>query len=729
MHDAMRAAWPLCVCALCIARPPLRESRSRQHLGGCLYARALCRNRGCQEFFETGATLVLCRMNGGDDSGSACQSDESDPVRSAEMVRRHSDASSSAPSRKRPREVTSSSSGDRDSRVALFDQPMEFEGMLAAIRGSINQLETSSNNEPEKIRHLTLAYHVIEKVRDMHERPNGRICMEVDTASDASTAGEGEAEAEAVEAEGEAEAVPVEAEGEELGERGGGVETEAVEGGGEAVEGREAVVQAMAVEAEAEAVEAEAEAEAVHVEAEGEELGERGGAVGEDSDSECCICLHPMTRQEMIVGFPCPGITRAGQFHRFHLGCVAGWFDPEHRQLASRPHADPNISESAIVNAEPGKGCPTCKGQVTRFVNLGGPPDFAPLGDPVLVNAPATNRTSTRIAGRQSDEATLGALRLQSVHRQLQSRGVWLATTGIHAPPLGERRSGGGTSAASRDPSSRANAVLAPLPPAQGEAGGEGGEDREGEELGERGRGVEAEAVEGEGEAVEGGEAMAVEGEGGEAAAEAMALEASSSGGGPRFMLLCGHDAEQPERTRALAQAMEQGFKVPVSKKSPLRPGWAIGKTASGIGADGRDFALVCVLTRARRLSEGGKPCDVITYIKDKNARVLLSPAGALAFQVVDQEMTAKKLKPLRCKPKIDEPPSQLVNDLISAGLSRSLDSGMALPPRVSEAIFKAWWRHHCLSIEAMKRDATGDAIKRAREATDHLYGMLGADS
>ena len=158
MHDAMRAAWPLCVCALCIARPPLRESRSRQHLGGCLYARALCRNRGCQEFFETGATLVLCRMNGGDDSGSACQSDESDPVRSAEMVRRHSDASSSAPSRKRPREVTSSSSGDRDSRVALFDQPMEFEGMLAAIRGSINQLETSSNNEPEKIRHLFIGF-------------------------------------------------------------------------------------------------------------------------------------------------------------------------------------------------------------------------------------------------------------------------------------------------------------------------------------------------------------------------------------------------------------------------------------------------------------------------------------------------------------------------------------------------------------------------------------------
>ena len=240
---------------------------------------------------------------------------------------------------------------------------------------------------------------------------------------------------------------------------------------------------------------------------------------------------------------------------------------------------------------------------------------------------------------------------------------------------------------------------------------------------------MEAEAVEGEGGAVEGGEAVAVEGEGREAAAEAMALEASSSGGGPRFMLLCGHDAEQPERTRALTQAKKQGFKVPVSKTSPLLSGWAIGKTASGISVDGRDFALVCVLTRARRLSEGGKPCDVITYIKDKNARVLLSPAGALAFQVVDQEMTAKKLKPLRCKPKIDEPPSQLVNDLISAGLSRSLDSGMALPPRVSEAIFKAWWRHHCLSIEAMKRDATGDAIKRAREATDHLYGMLGADS
>ena len=562
---------------------------------------------------------------------------------------------------------------------------------------------------------------------------------------------------------------------------------------------------AVEAEAEAEAVEAEAEAEAVHVEAEGEELGERGGAVGEDSDSECCICLHPMTRQEKIVGFPCPGITRAGQFHRFHLGCVAGWFDPEHRQLASRPHADPNISESAIVNAEPGKGCPTCKGQVTRFVNLGGPPDFAPLGDPVLVNAPATNRTSTRIAGMQSDEATLGALRLQSVHRQLQSRGVWLATTGIHAPPLGERRSGGGTSAASRDPSSRANAVLAPLPPAQGEAGGEGGEDREGEELGERGRGVEAEAVEGEGEAVEGGEAMAVEGEGGEAAAEAMAveamaveavaeaeaeavpveaegeelrergggveaeavegeggaveggeavavegegreaaaeamaLEASSSGGGPRFMLLCGHDAEQPERTRALTQAKKQGFKVPVSKTSPLLSGWAIGKTASGISVDGRDFALVCVLTRARRLSEGGKPCDVITYTKNGNSRVLLSPAGALAFQVVDQEMTADKLEPLRRKPKIEEPPSQLVNDLISAGLSRSLDSGMALPPRVSEAIFKAWWRHHCLSIEAMKSDAKGDAIERAREATRRikcvreatkdLYDMLGAES
>jgi hypothetical protein len=203
-------------------------------------------------------------------------------------------------------------------------------------------------------------------------------------------------------------------------------------------------------------------------------------------------------------------------------------------------------------------------------------------------------------------------------------------------------------------------------------------------------------------------------------------------------MLLCGHDAEQPERTRALTQAKKQGFKVPVSKTSPLLSGWAIGKTASGISVDGRDFALVCVLTRARRLSEGGKPCDVITYTKNGNSRVLLSPAGALAFQVVDQEMTAKKLKPLRCKPKIDEPPSQLVNDLISAGLSRSLDSGMALPPRVSEAIFKAWWRHHCLSIEAMKSDAKGDAIERAREATRRikcareatkdLYDMLGAD-
>ena len=115
-----RGVASLCVCLVHRAPSPPRkpiEAAPRD----CLYARALCRNRGCQEFFETGATLVLCRMNGGDDSGSACQSDESDPVRSAEMVRRPSDASSSAPSRKRPREVTSSSSGDRDSRVALFD--------------------------------------------------------------------------------------------------------------------------------------------------------------------------------------------------------------------------------------------------------------------------------------------------------------------------------------------------------------------------------------------------------------------------------------------------------------------------------------------------------------------------------------------------------------------------------------------------------------------------------
>ena len=134
---------------------------------------------------------------------------------------------------------------------------------------------------------------------------------------------------------------------------------------------------------------------------------------------------------------------------------------------------------------------------------------------------------------------------------------------------------------------------------------------------------------------------------------------------------------------------------------------------------------LVCVLARAHCLTSGGKPRDVITYRKDGVARVLLSPDGAAAFERVDQDMTPDKLQKLRRKPKIDAPPRALVEELLRAGLTRSLDSGIALPPRVPTPVFKAWWRHHILSIDAMKPNATEDTIASAREATDALHETL----
>jgi hypothetical protein len=194
------------------------------------------------------------------------------------------------------------------------------------------------------------------------------------------------------------------------------------------------------------------------------------------------------------------------------------------------------------------------------------------------------------------------------------------------------------------------------------------------------------------------------------------------AGGRPRFELLRGGGAPRPERARALAQAKEQGFKVPISKNGPLPPDWAIGKAANGSRASGKDFVLVCVLARAHCLTSGGKPGDVIMYKKDGVARVLLSPDGADAFERVDQDMTPDKLQKLRRKPKIDAPPCALVNELLRAGLTRSLDSGIALPPRVPHDLFTTWWRHHILSIDAMKPNATEGTITSARKATDALH-------
>lgn len=208
-------------------------------------------------------------------------------------------------------------------------------------------------------------------------------------------------------------------------------------------------------------------------------------------------------------------------------------------------------------------------------------------------------------------------------------------------------------------------------------------------------------------------------GDEGEVESEASGAETDTTRADP-IQLLTGGDAEQAERARAINQATHQGFEVPLRKKQPLPQGWAIGKTADANPASGRDFMLLCVLARGRCSGSGG---DVITYQNNKVARVLLSPRGVAAFQRVRASITPKLMEKLRKKPKLDQPPVELIADLMAAGLFGSMDSGLPLPDTDPNGpLFHLWWRHHCLSCDAMSANAPPGAVEAAVEAAKALY-------
>ena len=190
------------------------------------------------------------------------------------------------------------------------------------------------------------------------------------------------------------------------------------------------------------------------------------------------------------------------------------------------------------------------------------------------------------------------------------------------------------------------------------------------------------------------------------------------------IQLLDGADAVRSEVSRAIGQAKEQGFNVGLQKKRPLPAGWAIAKTANANPGSGRDFVILCVLARARCIASGGSAADVITYRKDQAARVLLSPRGRTLFAKVRADTTPEQMNELRKKPKSIRPPTALIADLMEAGLSRSVDSGLALPDP-THVLFDLWWHHHRLSVEAMSPNATSEAIKCARQAANALYDAV----
>lgn len=235
-------------------------------------------------------------------------------------------------------------------------------------------------------------------------------------------------------------------------------------------------------------------------------------------------------------------------------------------------------------------------------------------------------------------------------------------------------------------------------------------------------------------------------------ASSAAAAEVSTDS----IQLLTGAGAERAERTRAINQAIGQGFGVCIQNKKPLPPGWAIGKTADGDSGSGRDFVLLCVLARARCIiaglgvldgsscssrgervdrlvggeggrsdvghvvaglaeASGGRTADVITYRKDNLARVLLSPQGAVIFAKVRAETTEQQMRELRKKPNPNHPPTELIMKLIAV-------PNLELTSRVVDL----WWRHHCLSVKAdAMSEKTHEAIELARKAADALYEAI----
>ena len=116
----------------------------------------------------------------------------------------------------------------------------------------------------------------------------------------------------------------------------------------------------------------------------------------------------------------------------------------------------------------------------------------------------------------------------------------------------------------------------------------------------------------------------------------------------------------------------------------------------------------------------------MIMYRKEKVSRVLLSPRGAIAFALVETETTLEQFVQLRRDPDPEKPPTSLIKDLLSAGLSCSLDSGLPVPDlRRSDRLFKVWWRHHCTSVLAMDPTADSNQLGLARAATAALYDAV----